>query len=70
MATFFTSTWTHPRPIFLQQFRFKLLHLLAGCADQILPTALANGGQILLADDATIQNPDPSGFAILTVIRL
>ena len=41
-----------PCPVFFQQLHFKPLHLPAGCAHQILPTALADRRQVLLTHDA------------------
>src|SRR2546429_10024742 len=42
----------HPRPVLFHQFRFKPLHLPAGCAHQILPAALADRRQVFLTHDA------------------
>src|SRR5215831_7861995 len=42
----------HPRPVILQQLLFKVLHLAAWRADQILTPAFADGRQVLFADNA------------------
>src|ERR1017187_9669261 len=55
------------RPVFLQQFRFKLLHLTARRARQILSIALAIRCQILFAHNAAIKHPDPARLAILAL---
>ena len=53
------------RPVFLQQFRFKLLHLTARRARQILPVAFADCRQVLFAHNAAVKHPDPARLAIL-----
>src|SRR5262249_29692535 len=68
IETFFTSTSlrTCVQSSF-GQFGFKLLHLAARRAHQILPTAFTNGRQILLAHNAPIKHPDPSRLAVLAL---
>src|ERR1700691_18941 len=58
---------THLHPVVPQQLLFKLLHLAARRTHQILATALANGGQIFLAHDASIHHPDPAGLAVFAL---
>src|ERR1700752_5118889 len=55
------------RPVLFQQFPFKLLHLAARRAHQILSVAFADRCQILLAHDSPIQHPDPSRLAVLAL---
>src|SRR6266700_4626204 len=56
----------HAGPV-LQQFHFKLLHLAARCAYQVLAPSLADGRQILFAHDAAIEHPDPPCLAVLAL---
>ena len=55
------------RPIFLQQLRFKLFHLTARRARQILSIAFADCRQVLFAHDAAIEHPDPARLAVLAL---
>ena len=58
---------THLGPVVLEQLRFKLLHLAARRAHQILATAFPNRLQILLAHDAAIHHPDAPRLAVLAL---
>ena len=57
----------HPRPVILEQFFFKPLHLAAGRTRQILAATLSYRRQILLAHNAAIEDPDPACLAILAL---
>src|SRR5438094_8340030 len=57
----------HPRPVLFHQFRFKPLHLPAGCAHQILPAALADRRQVFLTHDTPIEYPDPARLPIFAL---
>ena len=66
MSTFFTSTSGRTRvPVLFHQFLFKLFHLAARRACQILAIAFTDRGEILLTHDAPVKHPDPSRLAIL-----
>jgi len=57
----------HSRPVLLQQFCLKLLHLAARCPHQILAASFADRRQIRLAHDAAVKHPDPARLSILAL---
>ena len=59
--------WPNSRPVGLPQFFLELFHLPTRRTYQIVPATFTDGGQILLAHDAAIADPDPAGLTILAL---